>query len=171
MSAYRPPYPVPGVIWASLPAPALLIDRYGLIAEVNPAGEIFLNASLKSLKGQPVLDRLIPLLNSDPNLRLVVEGHTDNVPIQTERFPSNWELSTGRAASVARYLIERGIAPQRLQATGYADTRPISDAQSPSEKALNRRVELTMEMATRRSRTKITAWRRTRGRNPNFGRI
>jgi chemotaxis protein MotB len=48
---------------------------------------------------------------------------------------------------VARYLIERGIAPQRLQATGYADTRPISDAQSPSEKALNRRVELTMEMA------------------------
>ncbi|MEY4872463.1 MAG: hypothetical protein RLZZ563_1793, partial [Pseudomonadota bacterium] len=57
MTPYRLPYPVPGVIWASLPAPALLIDRYGLIAEVNPAGEIFLNASLKSLKGQPVLDR------------------------------------------------------------------------------------------------------------------
>ncbi|NEY88910.1 two-component system sensor histidine kinase NtrB [Tabrizicola oligotrophica] len=58
MSAYRPPYPVPGVIWASLPVPALLIDRAGMIAEVNPAGETFLNASLKSLKGQPVLDRL-----------------------------------------------------------------------------------------------------------------
>ena len=55
MSAYRPPYPVPGVIWASLPVPALLIDKTGLIAEVNPAGETFLNASLKSLKGQPVL--------------------------------------------------------------------------------------------------------------------
>ena len=58
MSAYRPPYQVPGVIWASLPVPALLVDRAGMIAEVNPAGEIFLNASLKSLKGQPVLDRL-----------------------------------------------------------------------------------------------------------------
>ena len=58
MSAYRPPYPVPGVIWASLPVPALLVDRMGMIAEVNPAGEIFLNASLRSLKGQPVLDRL-----------------------------------------------------------------------------------------------------------------
>ncbi len=58
MSPYRPPYPVPGVIWASLPIPALLIDAEGHIAEVNPAAETFLNASLRSLKGQPVLDRL-----------------------------------------------------------------------------------------------------------------
>lgn len=58
MSAYRLPYPAPGAIWASLPVPALLIDKAGRIAEVNPAGETFLNASLKSLKGQPVLDRL-----------------------------------------------------------------------------------------------------------------
>lgn len=58
MSPYRPPYPVPGVIWASLPIPALLIDAEGRIAEVNPAAETFLNASLRSLKGQPVLDRL-----------------------------------------------------------------------------------------------------------------
>lgn len=58
MSAFRPPYPVPGVIWASLPVPALLVDPAGLIAEVNPAGETFLNASHRMLKGQPVLDRL-----------------------------------------------------------------------------------------------------------------
>ncbi len=58
MSAYRPPYPVPGVIWASLPLPALLLNRAGLILEVNPAAEIFLNASAKGLVGQPAFDRI-----------------------------------------------------------------------------------------------------------------
>jgi chemotaxis protein MotB len=97
--------------------------------------------------GQPVLDKLIPLLNADPSLRLVVEGHTDNQPIQTERFPSNWELSTGRAAAVARYLIEHGIAPQRVQASGFADTRPLGSRDNPVDRVHNRRVELTMERA------------------------
>jgi chemotaxis protein MotB len=95
--------------------------------------------------GQPVLDKLIPLLNADPGLRLVVEGHTDSQPIQTERFPSNWELSTGRAAAVARYLIEHGIAPQRVQASGFADTRPLGSRDNPVDRVHNRRVELTME--------------------------
>lgn len=58
MTPYRPPYPVPGVIWASLPLPALLIDPSDRIYEVNPQGEIFLNASMRSLVGQPLLDRL-----------------------------------------------------------------------------------------------------------------
>jgi two-component system, NtrC family, nitrogen regulation sensor histidine kinase GlnL len=57
-AAYRPPYPVPGVIWASLPLPALLVDESGLIREANPAAETFLNASSRNLRGQPVLDRL-----------------------------------------------------------------------------------------------------------------
>lgn len=95
--------------------------------------------------GQPVLDKLIPLLNADPGLRLVVEGHTDSQPIQTERFPSNWELSTGRAAAVARYLIEHGVAPQRVQASGFADTRPLGSRDNPVDRVHNRRVELTME--------------------------
>jgi two-component system, NtrC family, nitrogen regulation sensor histidine kinase GlnL len=58
MTDYRPPYPVPGVIWASLPLPALLFDARGLIIEVNPAAEIFLNTSVKTMIGQPVFDRL-----------------------------------------------------------------------------------------------------------------
>lgn len=94
---------------------------------------------------RPVLDRLIPMLNADPSLRLVVEGHTDSIPIQTERFPSNWELSTGRAAAVARYLIEHGVAPQRVQASGFADTRPLGSRDNPVDRVHNRRVELTME--------------------------
>ena len=97
--------------------------------------------------GQPALDKLIPLLNADPNLRLVIEGHTDGIPIHTERFPSNWELSTGRAAAVARYLIEHGVAPQRVQASGFADTRPLGSRDNPVDRVHNRRVELTMERA------------------------
>lgn len=58
MTPYRTPYPVPGVVWASLPIPALLVGPDGRIAEVNPAGELFLNASSRSLMGQPALDRL-----------------------------------------------------------------------------------------------------------------
>jgi chemotaxis protein MotB len=96
---------------------------------------------------QPALERLIPLLNANPSLRLVVEGHTDSTPIRTERFPSNWELSTGRAASVARFLIENGVAPQRVQATGFADTRPLAARNNPVDRVHNRRVELTMERA------------------------
>lgn len=96
-------------------------------------------------EARPVLDRLIPMLNADPALRLVVEGHTDSLPIQTERFPSNWELSTGRAAAVARYLIEHGVAPQRVQASGFADTRPLAARDNPVDRVHNRRVELTME--------------------------
>lgn len=95
--------------------------------------------------GQVMLDKLLPTLMADPGLRLVVEGHTDSVPIQTARYPSNWELSTGRAASVARYLIERGVAPQRVQASGYADTRPMGGKDNPMDRVVNRRVELVLE--------------------------
>jgi chemotaxis protein MotB len=97
--------------------------------------------------GYPVLDELIPVLNADPTLRLVIEGHTDNTPIQSARFPSNWELSTSRAAAVARYLAEHGVAPQRIQATGFADTRPIGGKDNPVDREANRRVDLVMEKA------------------------
>jgi chemotaxis protein MotB len=97
--------------------------------------------------GYPVLDELIPVLNADPTLRLVIEGHTDNTPIQSARFPSNWELSTSRAAAVARYLAEHGVAPQRIQATGFADTRPIGGKDNPVDQRANRRVDLVMEKA------------------------
>ena len=73
-----------------------------------------------------MIDRLVPTLAANA-FRIVVEGHTDNLPIQTERFPSNWELSASRASSVVRYLQLAGIEATRLSATGYADTRPLAD--------------------------------------------
>jgi chemotaxis protein MotB len=57
---------------------------------------------------------------------VTVEGHTDNIPIRTDRFPSNWELSAARAAAVARYLLDWGLDPGRMKVVGLADTRPLA---------------------------------------------
>lgn len=94
--------------------------------------------------GLDVLDRLLPTLAGSDH-RILVEGHTDDQPIHTERFPSNWELSASRASSVVRYLAFKGIAPVRLQATGFADTRPLADNDSEAARARNRRVELVLQ--------------------------
>lgn len=72
---------------------------------------------------------------------LLVEGHTDNRPVYSEKFPSNWELSSARASSVIRYLQDKKIDPQRLSAVGYADQYPIADNSDKTERAKNRRVE------------------------------
>ena len=102
-------------------------------------------AAVLASPGAAVLTSLIPVLNAKPTMQLVVQGHTDDVPIQTERFPSNWELSTGRAASVARHLISQGIDPARVRATGFADTRPLAPNGSAQQRAGNRRVDLVLE--------------------------
>ncbi|MCQ4294854.1 OmpA family protein [Pseudomonas stutzeri] len=94
--------------------------------------------------GLDVIDRLVPTLAAS-RYRVIVEGHTDNLPIQTERFPSNWELSANRASSVVRYLQLAGLEATRLSATGYADTRPIADNGDERGRASNRRVELIMQ--------------------------
>jgi|CXWL01.1.fsa_nt_gi chemotaxis protein MotB len=69
-----------------------------------------------------------------------VEGHTDNLPIQTENFPSNWELSSARASSVIRLFIENGVEAYRLTAIGYGENRPIETNETPEGRKRNRRV-------------------------------
>lgn len=79
-----------------------------------------------------------------------VEGHTDDVPVSTPEFPSNWELSALQAASVVRYLIEEGMDPERMQAAGYADTRPklramdIAGEPIPENRRQNRRIAIRL---------------------------
>jgi chemotaxis protein MotB len=73
-----------------------------------------------------------------------VEGHTDNLPIHTERFPSNWELSTTRATTVLRYFESQGVAPRRLEASGCADQRPLAPNDTEADRARNRRVEIVL---------------------------
>jgi chemotaxis protein MotB len=79
---------------------------------------------------------------------IIVEGHTDNTPINTPQFPSNWELSGMRASSVVRLFIESGVDGRRLTATGYADQRPLADNATPDGRQRNRRVAITIESRT-----------------------
>ncbi len=79
---------------------------------------------------------------------IIVEGHTDNAPINTPLFPSNWELSGARAASVVRLFIETGVDPRRLTAAGYAEQRPVADNATPEGRQKNRRVAILMEART-----------------------
>jgi len=79
---------------------------------------------------------------------IIVEGHTDNTPINTPQFPSNWELSGMRASSVVRLFIETGVDGRRLTATGYADQRPQADNATAEGRQRNRRVAITIESRT-----------------------
>jgi type VI secretion system protein ImpK len=75
---------------------------------------------------------------------VLVTGHTDNVPLRTARFPSNWHLSEERARSVRDLLVARGVQPERIKAEGRADGEPIASNDTPANRALNRRVEITL---------------------------
>jgi chemotaxis protein MotB len=87
------------------------------------------------------LQRLADVLKTFPNA-VRVEGHTDDRPINTAAFPSNWELSAARAASVVHLFMDRGIAAQRLAVVGYGEFRPTMPNATPAGRNANRRVEV-----------------------------
>lgn len=103
-----------------------------------PSGSAQLSESAK-----PVLDKLAEILNRYPN-PLQVEGFTDNVPIRNERFPSNWELSAARAASVVRLFQQEGVGPGRMAAIGYGEFRPVATNATPEGRTRNRRVAIVV---------------------------
>ena len=95
-------------------------------------------------EGFPLLDKIAQALKDVP-YRLRVEGHTDNVPIRTRRFPSNWELSAARAVNVVKYFVKVSkLDPQRLSAVGYGDSRSVVPNDTPFNRAKNRRVEILL---------------------------
>jgi len=91
----------------------------------------------------PLLINLLKHLKEMDNT-IVVEGHTDNVPIHTPRFQSNWELSAARAFSVIYFYLKRGIEPKRLVANGFGEFRPQFSNDTEMGKALNRRIEINI---------------------------
>lgn len=92
----------------------------------------------------PVLDKLVEVFEG-PSGRVVVAGHTDNVPISTRRYPSNWILSSARAAAVVHYLATIKLTdPSRIEIRAYADTKPLVDNNSTENRARNRRVEINI---------------------------
>lgn len=113
--------------------------------------EIEINAKLLFASGkaepsdeaQEIFRRIAAVLASVPN-EVEVSGHTDDQPIQTAQFKSNWELSAARAASVVRLLAQGGVEPARMAAVGYGEFRPVADNQTEPGRAENRRVVVTV---------------------------
>lgn len=122
------------------------IERRGLVVRVLTDRVLFDSgqAQLKPV-GLPLLGEIADLLNVDRSHPIVVEGYTDDVPIASAQYPTNWELSTARATNVVRYLIGRGVATGRLGAAGYAYLHPIATNATSAGRASNRRVEIVFE--------------------------
>lgn len=91
------------------------------------------------------LDNLVLLLKKNPQYSVKINGHTDNTPIETTRFPSNWELSAIRATNVLRYMARGGLDLERLSATGYGESIPVASNNDAGGRALNRRLEFVLE--------------------------
>lgn len=121
-------------------------DRTKIVIRI-PGASLFEtgNADLDIEKSKPILNELVRLLEKYPRYRISIQGHTDDNPIATDRFPSNWELSSARATAVLRYFIDKNIDPKRLTATGYADIFPIASNDSELGQSTNRRVEFVLE--------------------------
>jgi len=119
-------------------------DSRGVTVSLAEAGFFDSGSATVSESGLLVLQRIAEKLQAtSANLR--VEGHTDNSPIHTSLFPSNWELSAARATNVLEYLISNaGIPPQRLSAAGYGEYRPTATNDTPEGRAMNRRVDLVI---------------------------
>lgn len=117
-------------------------DGDGLVISLREAGFFDSGSAVVRSSTLPVLDRIAQsLAKSNHNLR--IEGHTDNVPIHTIAFSSNWELSTERATAIARiFLQETDMDPARLSAAGYAQYHPIASNATAEGRAKNRRVDV-----------------------------
>jgi chemotaxis protein MotB len=89
------------------------------------------------------LEKLSKVVNNAPG-RITIEGHTDNVPVTGGKYASNWEISTGRAASVLSFFVEKGLDPNRFSIAGYAEYRPIISNDTEEGRARNRRVEMVI---------------------------
>ena len=91
--------------------------------------------------GKAALLEVAAILATLPDKRFQIEGHTDNVPIRTAQFPSNWELAADRAISVVKTLIEGGMAPDAVSAASYGEHRPVASNDTRDQKATNRRIQ------------------------------
>jgi chemotaxis protein MotB len=118
-------------------------DRITIVVE----GQVFFRSGSSRLEPQsfPILDEIAALIKKHPGYGVNIKGHTDDVPISTLQFPSNWELSAVRATTVLRYLLTQGVDPDRVTATGYGSLLPIAPNDTPENRAKNRRVEFVLE--------------------------
>lgn len=117
-------------------------DARGIILELKE--NILFDSGQADIKSssKEILDKISELIKSVPN-GVVIEGHTDNVPIHNSKYDSNWELSTQRAVNVLKYfVVNKGENPEKLQAAGYGEYHPIAKNDTYADRAKNRRVNI-----------------------------
>jgi chemotaxis protein MotB len=120
------------------------VVRNRMVVEL-PANVLF-DAGDDQLKpeGQTIIQNIGAILVTIEGRQFQIAGHTDSTPIHSRRWSSNWELSTARAVSVARFLIDHGMPADRLSAAGYADTQPVDTNDTDAGRANNRRIEIVL---------------------------
>lgn len=123
-----------------------VVTQRGLVVRLLTDNVLF-DSGLADIKpqGLPLLGEVGTLLGVDRVHPIVVEGHTDDVPIATSKYASNWELSAARASAVVRWLIGRGLPARRFSVGGYADLRPLASNGTAAGRARNRRVEVVLQ--------------------------
>jgi chemotaxis protein MotB len=147
-----------------LQAMAPLIEQGKVrVLETSRGVTIEINDSILFSPGQAILQpasvkamRAIAEVLAAADFPITIEGHTDNVPISTPQFPSNWELSAVRATTVLRLFADGGVTPERLTAIGYADTRPVEPNLLAEGRARNRRVTILVDSAIPEKGTEVT---------------
>jgi chemotaxis protein MotB len=123
---------------------AVAIDRGRMVIQL-PQDILFPSGSATlSGDGSRTLREVAAVLATLEGRSFQVEGHTDNVPISTAQFPSNWELSSARALSVVRVLTQGGVPPESLSGAGYGEYQPVALNDAPDSRRLNRRIEIVM---------------------------
>ena len=144
-------------------------DAEGSITLELDSGAFFKTGSAELLEQAiPVLKQFYTELSSElyQSFNVSIEGHTDDVPIKSVKFPSNWELSTGRASTVVRFFITEGMKNTRLKALGFAETQPkvpnknVVGEPIPANRAINRRVVLRVNRKQLYEKIKIPTFRK-----------
>lgn len=128
---------------------AIQMGRDGLVISLREAGFFASGSATPKPAAVPTLRQIVASL-ARTSFDVRVEGHTDNLPIHTSNFDSNWELSTARATGIARLMLAMGtIPPERISAAGYAEFHPVATNQTAEGRALNRRVDLVVRPRSR----------------------
>ena len=117
----------------------------GRVVLILPADILFESGSaVISKRGSGVIKELTHILKNNPNCKYQIEGHTDDIPIHTPRFPSNWELASERALRVLHSMVAAGMPPVLLSSASFADTRPIKSNEEKEGRQANRRIEIAL---------------------------
>jgi chemotaxis protein MotB len=120
------------------------VVRGRMVVELSE--NILFDSGKSNLKkeGQEALTEVAAVLVSIPNRDFQIAGHTDDVPIKSAKFPSNWELSTARAVEVTRFLVSKSVDAARVSAAGYAETQPVASNSDAEGRQQNRRIEIVL---------------------------